>query len=717
LGSVDEPAVRARPDVWAQGRIKAMMDQATPEQRKPLEAVIAGKWDEVKASGDLEKLRHFVGMFGSTAAIGKEGRLYLAERLAEREGRADLSDAENQFLMLTNDDDPAFVARAYDGLARLMTRKGLLEDAFKYYRDLKVHFPETPVRDGKTGTQLFEDLACDKRFLQYMDEPGADLVGKRFKAVEERDKNFQPTSQHSVFTFEALNEALPYLKHYRFGVNPGNNKLVLMDRLTSKDELNEAVNEPFQQFMYPQHMMMPNPAMGMVVNPNQQIATNRFGYHSVGHVLVANLGQWLVGVDVVRHKQLWAKNLLGDYGPGSSSLMYNAAEETLQVLFPDGTMMTCAQSGPVEPTYVCYQTREGLWALDPLTGKVLWTRSDLSTRCRLFGDSRHVYLVELDNAGTATTTRAFRAQDGVSVPVPNFAGLYQKRERIVGRQMLVKDGAPGGGLALRLYDVQTGKDLWSQTFPANTIMLRSEDPDLAGAVSPDGHVTVVSLSRRKVVVVGYMDPAHLKNQKELHLLADAQLVYVMPNVTDPANPNDQVWANLQPNTGLRGITVNGEMYAFSRRTSKIAWHMAVKNQQLSLEQWKEMPVLLFTARFQQGGNMVWRGGFPNNQVFGDIYIEAYDKRTGKLFEKVPTTGHPPMGQNYGQIYAINNDVLGGKIEMIANNYKITIAPEGEASAKDDAKEKGTKPAAQGGASAGDLLPRSAPGEKIEVIRK
>ena len=34
---------------------------------------------KVKASGDLEKLRHFVNMFGSTAAIGKEGRLHLAE--------------------------------------------------------------------------------------------------------------------------------------------------------------------------------------------------------------------------------------------------------------------------------------------------------------------------------------------------------------------------------------------------------------------------------------------------------------------------------------------------------------------------------------------------------------------------------------------------------------------------------------------------------------
>ena len=57
-----------------------------------------------------------------------------------------------------------------------------------------------------------------------------------------------------------------------------------------------------------------------------------------------------------------------------------------------------------------------------------------------------------------------------------------------------------------------------------------------------------------------------------------------------------------------------------------------------------------------------------------------------------------MGQNYLLVYAINHDARNGKVEMIANNYKLTISQEGEATtAKEDGgKEKGTKPAAQGG---------------------
>jgi outer membrane protein assembly factor BamB len=702
LGSVDEPAVQARPDVWARGRIKAMMDHASLEQRRPLVDVIAGKWDEVRGSGDLEKLRHFVGMFGSTAAIGKEGRLFLAERLMERSGKADLLDSELEFTKLLNDEDPAFVARALDGLARLTTSKGELENAYKYYKDLKIRFPNTPVRDGKTGTQLLDELATDKRFLQYMDDESGQAVGKpHFKAVLERDKNFQPGSQHMVFTFDALGDPLPSMKQLRFAVNHSTNHLKLVDRRTGKEEMSEPINEQFGNYMYPQQQQMMNPAF--VMNMNQQpLPSNRFSYHPVGHLAVANLGQWLVGVDTVTHSVKWQKNLFGSYNPGTS-LSYNAAEETLESLFTDGTRMTIAQSGPVESTYVCYQTREGLYAIDPFTGKTLWTRSDVTTRCRLFGDDRHIYLVELDNNNTAATTRCFRAEDGVSVPVPSFATLYQKRQRVAGRELLLSENVTGG-VALRLYDVQTGKDLWSQTFPANSVVLRSEDPDLAGAVSPDGKATFVSLSRRKVVGVGILNPEHLKHQKEIHLLADARNFYVMIHATDPANPNDQIYPNLQPNTGLRGITVNGEVYAFERRTSKTAWHNEVKNQQLSLEEWREMPVLMFTSRYQPGNNgngmVVWRGGVPQNQNFGEVYLQVYGKATGRLEFRQPSPGQVTMGQNYGQVYAINNDVRDGKIEMIANNYKLTIAQEGAA-------ETASRPAAQA----------PAPGPKTEVIKK
>ena len=414
------------------------------------------------------------------------------------------------------------------------------------------------MRDGKTGTQLLDNLATDKRFLQYMDEPG-DVVGKRrFKGELERDKNFNPQSQHLIFTFEPLNDPLPALKHLRVAMNHSTNHFKLVDRRDGKEKLSVPVNENFNQFMYPDAEHGHEPRLRPVPGGpmNQQVQPNRFGYHSVGHLIVANLGQYLVAVDAVTHRKLWDKNLLGDHGPGNGGLQYNATDETLQTMFADGMLMTVAQGGPVEAGYVSLLTRDGLMALDPLTGKTAVGPQRRLDALPAVRRRRHIYLVELNNDNTASTTRAFRAQDGASVPVPNFAALYQKKERIIGREMLVADNQ-STGLMLRLYDVHTGKDLWSQKFPTGTTVLHSEDPDLAGVLAPDGRVTVMSIRQRKVVFGGIVTVEHMKNLKQAHLLADGQNVYIALNTTDPANPNNDAWENLQSNTGLRDMPVNG----------------------------------------------------------------------------------------------------------------------------------------------------------------
>jgi outer membrane protein assembly factor BamB/tetratricopeptide (TPR) repeat protein len=702
---VDSP-VKARADVRARGLIKAMMERATEDQRKPLEDVILGKWAEVKGSGDVEKLRHFVAMFGETAAIGKEGRLYLAERLMEREGKADMLDAETQFLTVVNDDDPSFVVRALEGLARLNTRKGLLEDAYEYYRRLKVRFPDVPVRDGKTGAQLYDELATDRRFLMYMDDVGEAQGRQKFKVDEERDKNFPQQAQHMLYTFDPLDDPLPFLKHRRVAVNYGNSRLMVLDRRATgpkdKPELDEQLKENFQQFMAMQ-AMNPNMPPGVMVvgmpgmpgNPNAQ-TTARFGYHAVGHLVVVNLGQYIAAIDTVTHRLLWDKNLFGAQSPVSGAgphLQYNPTEETLQLWFPDNTFMTIGQGGPVTATYVCVQTRDGLSALDPLTGKTLWTRNDVPTRCRLFGDDRHIFLVEIDNTGSATNTRAFRAQDGASVDVPPFAPLFQKRQRILGGQLLVADTLAAGGVDLRLYDVPSGKDLWREHFGNGTVMLSSEDPELAGAIESDGRLTVVNVRQRKIVFRARVATEYLKNLHQAHLLADGQNIYLALHASNPANP-PQIWPNLQPNTGLHGITVNGMVYAFNRRTGKINWFNQVENQQLVLEQWKEMPVLLFTARFNVVNNGMAMRGFVNGNQMGTIGVEAYDKTTGKLVYRQPTTDKPQLNSQSGPIYAVNNDAQAGKIEMISQNYKIMISRQGEATAAGSAASPtGAKPTA------------------------
>src|SRR5262249_31155630 len=149
---------KAPAEVLARGRISAMVARAAPEQREALEHMIARRWDDLRSSTDVAGLRKFVALFGSEFRVGREARFALGERLMEESGTEALPEAEQQFLQLTRQqEDVALAARATEALARLMARKGLLEDAAHYYRLLGQDFANVPVRDGKTGADFLNE--------------------------------------------------------------------------------------------------------------------------------------------------------------------------------------------------------------------------------------------------------------------------------------------------------------------------------------------------------------------------------------------------------------------------------------------------------------------------------------------------------------------------------------------------------------------------------
>ena len=682
LSVVDDPAVRARPDVWAQGRIALLLAMTTPEQRKPLEDAIVSKWLEVKNSDDVEKLRHFVNLFGSSLPLAREARLLLAERLMAQDGTAALLDAERHLLLLAGcQDDPLMTARALEAQARLLTRKGLLDDATFYYKLLRDRYPQVVIIDGKTGADLYGELATDKRFIPYLSEP-APARGVKNKALGESG-SFYNVQQQTTYVFDAEGQTLPFFQKHRVALNRQNDHFQLLDRRSGEEKWSSQLKPTnFNYFL--QRTFNPN---GM---PNQ--SSLRFGYQSVGHLVVLNLGQTVVALDPINQKVLWEKTLLGNEGLSlnqNPNLQLDPVDGTLGMIFPDGYVLKIGQSGPVAASYACLQTREGLKALDPLTGQTLWTRGDISPRCRIFGDDAHVYLVEMDTNNQPTNTRAFRAQDGAAVPLVDFAAQYQHRLRIMGRILLVKE-ENAAGLTLRLYDVQAAKDVWSKTFPPRSVVLNSEEPDLAGVLSPEGRVTVVSLRSQKEILVGLVYPEHMEKAQQVHLLADNQNVYVTFNVAEPNNPwANNTQSNLMNGTGMRSIPVNGAVYAYNRKNSRIRWIIKdplLQNQHLVLEQWKDLPILLFTSRYMKGQMQAGRFLGGVQQYVG---LESYNKNTGKVIYC------EPAANNQIQFFTtLNNDIRNGKIEFIGQNFKLTHfytdqAASGSGSDKGTAKPGGT----------------------------
>jgi len=651
IASVDDASIHVRPDLWAQERIVAMLAKAKQAERAPLEERIAGQYARAKASNDPEELRRFVSVFGVRSSYGQEAMLALAERrMQDPEG---FLEAELLLLQLRADAGAPIAARAIDALARAMIRRNLMEDAAYYYRLLDREYPSMVVRDGRTGSDLYNELATDKRFWAYLDEPRQPWAGKRLHAKLESG-NF-PQSTPQAFRFEPEGEVLPFFQHNLLEV-VNNSTLRLIDRFTSQVRFEQT-----------------NLATVMTNYFYNGMSNARFPYQVQGHLMVYTHGHLVYGFDPIGHKMLWQKNLYGTGTPNPQQQPSMSVDKdgTLELIYPGGFRMRLGRCGPVEPSYVCLQTRSGLMAIDPLNGDVLWKRSGIAGNVRLFGDADNVYMVEVQQDGSLSSTQTFRARDGVSVQkVTDFSKAYEHRIQMVGSRILVNDTEGDGNVAIRLYDVPTGKDVWKRTFSPKAHVITAESLDVVGVVEPsrDNRATVFDLRTQKDVLVTRLMDKDLDKVAEggFHLLEDDDHYYLTVNKPQDGNNNPWggPWSALNGN--MRCVPLTGRIYAYHRDTGKVDWWADLSNQMLILDHFREMPVLLFASRYNKVINM--KGGMRRIQT--ETAVVCLDKRTGKLLYEPPPDDNT---MNNGQMfYALNVDPNAGIVELVSWQMKVRV---------------------------------------------
>jgi outer membrane protein assembly factor BamB len=707
MSVVDDPGVKASPMVWAQGRIVNMVANASKEEREPLEKLVADRWSKVQNSTDANTLRGFVNTFGSITAIGREARLQLAERLIADAGQDSMMDAERHLgILRVQKDDVTMAARAVEAMARLMTRKSLMEDAAYFYRVLGRDYGKVVVKDGKTGQELYNDLATDKRFLPYLDEPTVAFSGK----VKVEETGVSNGYQVNLFQLEQEGEKLPFFQTiYRAAIRSdfGQFKLMYRDPETKEKDLegyySQALSGTFFANLFPYNYQNPS-------------AQPRPTFQTLGHLIVVQVGHKVFALDPINKKQLWEKSLTTstvnagfkaqpavDPRDGSTTIVYAT---------PDGWIQRLGRSGPLSPIAACLLTTEGLIGVDPVTGQELWRRNDVSKNSHLYNDEQYIYTVEVALDGTPGTARVFRLHDGVTVPTRDFSDVYRTRVKMHGRTIVSGD-SDGRGATLRVYDILTGKDLWKGTFAPGSKIMTPETDDLAGVVEPSGKAVVIDLNTLKTLTLKFtpdaeekgkevqplegIRPEHLQKAASVHLLRDHRDIYVV--CSDPLDPTvvmqNTMQANLMPGMGLRALQVNGAIYSFDGQTGETNWYNSVQNQMLVLDEFEKVPVVLMTARFRK-----W-----TNQLMGQANfittVRSYDKRTGKLlWDK----SEDNQAGRYVQFHAIKVDVRGGKVELINSSltwtHSLIAGPVGSAPA--------------GGGGTGDGGKRTAAPRKGEV---
>jgi outer membrane protein assembly factor BamB/tetratricopeptide (TPR) repeat protein len=634
----DEPILKAPRSTWLAGHIPALLAAVAHDKRQLLEAEIERKGQALIAAKDAAKLANFVRVLGGTAP-GREARLALAELLVKDNA---FLEAEQQLLHVRRQqDDPARAGAALEALARLYLHRGLAADAASCYRALGRDFATIAVRDGKTGADLLRDAGSDKRLVSFLEE--ASPIRRAKVQVAELAGTYVPNEQ--VYAFEPQGEVLPFFRSHTVGTDVQLHQF----RLSERGSHRELWRQPLTRTQF-----------GNLLNNGNPNDPVRLPCHLSGHLVVLSLGHLVFALDPIGHRLLWEKSLLGrESAPGGANLTIDPQDGRPQFVYPDGLVQKLGQRGPLTTTCFYFQTTDGLAALDPLTGGVLWSRDDVDPQGRIFADDDYVFVV------TANGTRAFRARDGVSVKVPDCSALFPRRLATLGRRLLLA-AAGGDGLVLRLYDPLTGADVWRKTYPAGSRLLTSEEPESAGAVEPDGKVSVVSTATGKEMLSAHLDREHLAGVQQIRMVRDAVHVYLLLSTApDPKlQPYGGVLSNLLPGTGLRSIPVNGWVYAFDRGSGQIAWRAEAPNQHLVLEQSAEMPFLVFTSRHGNRGAVL-----PNGQPAQVVALRVMDKRTGKLVYD------QTLNQNVQPFHAVMRDDATETVELVAYSLKVRLTLE------------------------------------------
>jgi outer membrane protein assembly factor BamB len=658
LDMPDEPNVKMRPDVWARGRIEAMIRRATTaEARQSLEARVNKEWDAVKSGTDLPKLREFVAVFGPFFESGRAAQFKLADVLLSTNNEADAREAQAHLLQLrAAAEDPVVRARATEALAQLMIKSRMMEDAVALYMQLGKEFANVTVRDGKTGADFLTNLLTDKRLLPFL-EPSRYPLPSRVTATQST-----PTQNNNgqIFEVEAPADLFPMYRRARFTLDQfvsGGNGWTLrgFDRGTQR----ELFRSPAIPNLY------------FYSRNGMQVPYSRF-VQGNGHIMIVQFGFTIYCFDLAEKKELWRKDLFPD-----TPLMQN--NSYMVDTFPDGDVAISAQNNNgalpqvslsraalLQPGYVCMLTADGLECVEPLTRRVLWVRRGVSERTQLLGDGRYVVLLELDAQRKPLSTRLIRAVDGMAVEnSPDSAKVLNEARsyKLFGRYALLAGGTGEQPRTLRYYDLATGKDVWKKEFDAQAIPISAPlDATLCGFVKGDGTAELYSVQTGELVSKLKIDEknreAQIKACNGAQVFADADRYYLVLD-RDPSLGSTNGTRAINQQQQVRSVKVNGPLYAFDRATGKRLWAFAdiLENQNLVIEQFADMPVLMATSTLMRDGTNRY-----------NTTVVVIEKERGKLvFDR-------DLMQN-GTFFNVTVDHKNGAVSLNRHDLRVLVSPE------------------------------------------
>ena len=303
-----------------------------------------------------------------------------------------------------------------------------------------------------------------------------------------------------------------------------------------------------------------------------------------------------------------------------------------------------ANVGPVTDSYLCYQVRGDVIALDPKSGEELWRRAQNPIGTYCFGDGQHVVLFHPRNP----TVSVLSAIDGRDISKWDYSKHHKSQAGplipiSIRQSTAVFRQAGERSFTLVGMDLVRGVVLWSRELDAGTVPFSIGSEDL-GTVEPSdeaGKATINFLSwetgqplQRFLVT----SPTEIEN---IHTFTDGVQSYVI--LSEKLNRTLPL-PIIQIHGGYGRPVVNGWLHAFDRQTSEHVWEARLGNRAFPLHQPRHVPLIVVNDLIRTSG----RHGNAGRLL-------CLDQRTGETLAEVNHSTHI--------YYAIDTDLSERRIDL------------------------------------------------------
>lgn len=232
---------------------------------------------------------------------------------------------------------------------------------------------------------------------------------------------------------------------------------------------------------------------------------------------------------------------------------------------------------------IVYRIDSQLFVADALTGRVIWSRAEISSDARLIGDDQHVVVLS-----DGKPSQVFRMDDGelVASPIqpPHQAHLTSHGSELLLWQPGLKE------TELTKSDTVTGKVLWKREYPGRAAV-QVVDHELIFVLDPSGWLECVDAAATT--------PEPLFRQR-IATAVTAKYIQVLPShdgyviLTDSKSTIDRPEWTQWPQPSRDQATVQGPIYGLSK-DGTVRWSTETRHQEIVLGQPRNLPVVMLSV--------------------------------------------------------------------------------------------------------------------------